>query len=71
MTSEGFVFRVDTRLRPFGDSGPPVVSFASLENYLPQHGRGWERYAYVKARITGAPIDETIARELIGNMPRA
>ncbi len=68
VTSEGFVFRVDTRLRPFGDSGPPVVSFASLENYLPQHGRGWERYAYVKARITGAPVDEAIARELIGNM---
>ncbi len=68
VTSEGFVFRVDTRLRPFGDSGPPVVSFAALENYLPQHGRGWERYAYVKARITGAPVDEAIAGELIGKM---
>ncbi len=67
-TAEGFVFRVDTRLRPFGDSGPPVVSFAALENYLPQHGRGWERYAYVKARIMGPPVAQAIAEDLIGNM---
>jgi glutamate-ammonia-ligase adenylyltransferase len=51
VTVDGFVFRVDTRLRPFGDSGPPVVSFAALESYLLQHGRDWERYAYIKARI--------------------
>lgn len=50
VTEDGFVYRVDTRLRPFGDSGPPVVSFNGLENYLVQHGRSWERYAYVKAR---------------------
>ncbi len=49
-TQDGFVYRVDTRLRPFGDSGPPVVSLAALENYLLQHGRNWERYAYIKAR---------------------
>jgi len=49
-THDGFALRVDTRLRPFGDSGPPVASFASLEDYLPLHGRDWERYAYVKAR---------------------
>ncbi len=68
VTADGFAFRVDTRLRPFGDSGPPVVSFAALENYLPQHGRGWERYAYVKARITGPAVDREIAADLIGNM---
>ncbi len=51
VTEDGFVYRVDTRLRPFGGSGPPVVSFAALENYLIQHGRSWERYAYVKARV--------------------
>ena len=68
VTSDGFVFRVDTRLRPFGASGPPVVSFAALENYLPQHGRVWERYAYVKARIMGPPVSETVAEELIGNL---
>ena len=51
VTAEGFVYRVDTRLRPFGDSGPPVVSFGALESYLLRHGRDWERYAYVKARV--------------------
>jgi len=49
-TQDGFTLRVDMRLRPFGDSGPLVTSFASLEDYLPLHGRDWERYAYVKAR---------------------
>ena len=49
-THEGIVLRVDMRLRPFGDSGPLVTSFAALEDYLPLHGRDWERYAYVKAR---------------------
>ena len=53
-THEGSVLRVDMRLRPFGDSGSLVASFASFEDYLPRHGRDWERYAYVKARaITG------------------
>jgi len=53
-TAEGFVLRVDLRLRPFGDSGPLVASFASFEDYLPRHGRDWERYAYVKARAVTA-----------------
>lgn len=54
-TPDGIVFRVDMRLRPFGDSGPLVASFASLEDYLLRHGREWERYAWVKARaITAA-----------------
>jgi glutamate-ammonia-ligase adenylyltransferase len=52
---DGFVFRVDMRLRPFGDSGSLVVSLASLEDYLQEHGRDWERYAWIKARpILGA-----------------
>jgi [glutamine synthetase] adenylyltransferase / [glutamine synthetase]-adenylyl-L-tyrosine phosphorylase len=54
-TPEGFVLRVDLRLRPFGDSGPVVASFASFEDYLPRHGRDWERYAYIKARAITAP----------------
>src|SRR4029077_17124521 len=49
-TADGFVLRVDLRLRPFGDSGPLVASFAAFEDYLMRHGRDWERYAYVKAR---------------------
>ncbi len=53
-TVDGFVYRVDMRLRPFGDSGPLVASFGAFEDYLQQHGRDWERYAWVKARaITG------------------
>ncbi|MBV9911123.1 MAG: bifunctional [glutamate--ammonia ligase]-adenylyl-L-tyrosine phosphorylase/[glutamate--ammonia-ligase] adenylyltransferase [Sinobacteraceae bacterium] len=54
-THDGFVLRVDMRLRPFGDSGPLVASFASFEDYLPRHGREWERYAYVKARAITEP----------------
>ena len=54
-TADGFVLRVDLRLRPFGDSGPLVASFASFEDYLQRHGRDWERYAYVKARPVTAP----------------
>ena len=51
MTEQGFVYRVDCRLRPFGDSGPLVVNFNHIEDYLYSHGREWERYAYVKARV--------------------
>ena len=69
-TVDGFVFRIDTRLRPFGDSGPPVVSFNALESYLLQHGRDWERYAYVKARIVGPHPGEAIADDLYRNLIR-
>jgi glutamate-ammonia-ligase adenylyltransferase len=53
-TPEGFVYRVDMRLRPFGEPGPLVTNFAAFEGYLQQHGRDWERYAYVKARAITA-----------------
>ncbi len=65
-TEDGFVFRVDTRLRPFGASGPPVMNFDGLENYYFTQARDWERYAMIKARaITGiagqvAELDELI-----------
>ena len=66
-TAEGFVYRVDLRLRPFGDSGPLALSFAAFEDYLQEHGRDWERYAYVKARaITG----EVHYRTLYANVLR-
>jgi len=50
ITGDGQVFRVDMRLRPNGDSGPLVCSFAMLENYFYTQGREWERYAWIKAR---------------------
>lgn len=67
-TADGFAFRVDTRLRPFGDSGPPVTSFSALESYLVQHGRGWERYAYIKARAVGPQLPVEVAADLYDNM---
>ena len=56
-TADGFVYRVDMRLRPFGDSGPLVLSFAALEDYYQEQGRDWERYAMVKARLMGSSDD--------------
>lgn len=50
VTADGFCFRVDTRLRPFGESGPLVSNFAALEQYYQREGRDWERYALIKAR---------------------
>lgn len=49
-TADGFVFRTDVRLRPFGDSGPMVMSFEGMENYYQTQAREWERYAMVKVR---------------------
>ena len=50
-TVDGFVFRVDMRLRPYGQSGPLVQNFSALEDYYTTQGRGWERFAMVKARV--------------------
>ena len=57
-TKDGFVFRVDTRLRPYGESGPLVMSFAAAEQYYQSQGRDWERYAMIKSRaLTGKQAD--------------
>ena len=65
-TEEGRVFRIDLRLRPFGDSGAVVSNAASLEDYLQVHGRDWERYAWVKARpITHAEAYGELYQNLI------
>lgn len=56
-TVDGFVFRVDMRLRPNGESGPLVLNFTAIENYYQQHGREWERYAMVKARAVAGDIE--------------
>jgi glutamate-ammonia-ligase adenylyltransferase len=63
LTADGYVFRVDMRLRPYGDSGPLVTSFAALEEYLVSQGREWERYAWIKARVI-APADSPQTAEL-------
>ena len=65
VTGDGFVYRVDTRLRPFGESGPPVLSFGALESYLLRHGRDWERYAYVKARVIDTGVAADTVAELV------
>jgi len=63
-TLDGFVFRTDMRLRPYGQSGPLVMNFASIEEYYQDQGRDWERYAMVKARVmTGE--DNPRAQELL------
>ncbi|MCU7836071.1 MAG: bifunctional [glutamate--ammonia ligase]-adenylyl-L-tyrosine phosphorylase/[glutamate--ammonia-ligase] adenylyltransferase [gamma proteobacterium symbiont of Taylorina sp.] len=65
-TQDGFVFRVDMRLRPFGQSGPLVMTFDALENYYATHGRDWERYAMIKARaITGSKTDQNTIHNLL------
>ncbi|HEY4658068.1 MAG TPA: bifunctional [glutamate--ammonia ligase]-adenylyl-L-tyrosine phosphorylase/[glutamate--ammonia-ligase] adenylyltransferase, partial [Gemmatimonadaceae bacterium] len=57
-TADGQVFRVDMRLRPWGDAGPLAASFDALEQYLVAQGREWERYAWIKGRpLTGGGDD--------------
>ena len=59
VSEDGFVFRVDMRLRPYGESGPLVCSYDFLEHYFVTQGREWERYAWIKARaFTGGEHDE-------------
>ncbi len=50
ITVDGFVFRTDIRLRPYGDSGPIIMTFDGMENYYQTQAREWERYAMIKAR---------------------
>lgn len=66
VTADGFVFRVDARLRPFGDSGPLVMSFSAMEGYYEAHARDWERYAMIKARICAG--DKAAGERLMGDL---
>lgn len=63
VSADGFCFRVDTRLRPFGDSGPLCSSLAALDQYYQREGRDWERYALIKARPVAG--DLSLGRELL------
>jgi glutamate-ammonia-ligase adenylyltransferase len=58
VTAEGFVFRVDMRLRPYGTSGALSLSFDAMEIYYQQQGREWERYAFIKARVVAGNQDQ-------------
>ncbi|QLB21346.1 bifunctional glutamine synthetase adenylyltransferase/deadenyltransferase [Vespertiliibacter pulmonis] len=53
ITLDGQVYRIDMRLRPFGESGALVLSFSAMEDYYQEQGRDWERYAMIKAKILG------------------
>lgn len=67
VTGDGFVFRVDMRLRPHGDAGPLAVSSDMLEEYLVRDGRTWERFAWLKGRVISAPVfadTATFARQV-------
>ncbi|WP_100641212.1 bifunctional [glutamate--ammonia ligase]-adenylyl-L-tyrosine phosphorylase/[glutamate--ammonia-ligase] adenylyltransferase [Marinobacter salexigens] len=57
ITADGFVFRVDMRLRPYGQSGALALSFAALETYYQDQGRDWERYAMVKSRVVAGDLE--------------
>lgn len=56
-----FVFRVDLRLRPYGDAGPMVPTLGFLEQYFVAHGRMWERLAWLKARVASGPLGADLA----------
>lgn len=57
VTVDGFVYRVDMRLRPFGNAGRLALSFAAMEHYFQREGRDWERYAWIKARPIAGDIE--------------
>ena len=63
---DGVVFRVDMDLRPYGESGPVVMSFDAIEEYYQKQGREWERYAWIKARVVAGDKDtgETLLKSL-------
>lgn len=69
VTADGYVFRVDMRLRPNGDAGPLVCSFGMLEEYLVVQGREWERYAWIKGRVVSAQ-DTPHAARTVGLLSR-
>jgi len=65
-TADGFVFRVDMRLRPWGNSGALACGFDAMESYYETQGRPWERYAMIKARVCGG--DAAAGERLIASL---
>ncbi|MFP5357739.1 MAG: bifunctional [glutamate--ammonia ligase]-adenylyl-L-tyrosine phosphorylase/[glutamate--ammonia-ligase] adenylyltransferase [Gammaproteobacteria bacterium] len=66
VTPDGFAYRVDWMLRPFGSAGAPAASFAAMEEYYLVHGREWERYALIKARPVAG--DLAAGQRLLGTL---
>ena len=66
VTADGFVFRVDMRLRPYGASGPLVMHFGAIQQYFETKGRSWERYALIKARTCAGDIER--GEELLASL---
>lgn len=64
ITLDGQVYRIDMRLRPFGESGALVLSFSAMEDYYQEQGRDWERYAMIKAKILGEDLQNPNHRYL-------
>ena len=62
-TADGFVFRVDMRLRPWGDGSDLAIHLSALQKYFSNHGRAWERFAWLKARVVGQ-IEPSFYNEL-------
>ena len=56
-TVDGYVFRVDMRLRPHGENSPLAISFPMLEEYFIKQGREWERHAWIKGRVIAGHAD--------------
>ena len=65
-TADGFVFRTDMRLRPYGDSGPLAITFDHMEDYYQSQGREWERYALIKAAVVAG--DKAAGQRLLSRL---
>lgn len=63
-TADGFVYRTDMRLRPFGENGALALSFGAMEQYYQDQGRDWERYAMIKGRVLGMQPQDQHAQYL-------
>lgn len=69
-TVDGYVFRVDMRLRPHGENSPLAISFPMLEEYFIKQGREWERYAWIKGRVITVHSDSEAESILMEKMVR-
>lgn len=63
-TADGFVFRVDMRLRPWGDGSDLAIHLSALSKYFTEHGRAWERFAWLKARVVNRKLSKDFEEQL-------